>query len=82
PLLQQTLADAERILGEDHPLTGIVRRNLSNSQRADAELARSAASSERTAYGDVERNAVCRCGSGKKYKRCHGAPTAETGAAK
>jgi len=22
--------------------------------------------------GDVSRNAQCPCGSGKKYKRCHG----------
>ncbi|MGH3941708.1 MAG: SEC-C metal-binding domain-containing protein [Pseudonocardiaceae bacterium] len=24
------------------------------------------------------RNAPCHCGSGKKYKRCHGAPTPTT----
>ncbi|WP_417765080.1 preprotein translocase subunit SecA [Sphaerisporangium dianthi] len=29
---------------------------------------------ERAAYGSVERNAPCPCGSGKKYKRCHGDP--------
>ncbi|MEU8358905.1 preprotein translocase subunit SecA [Nonomuraea sp. NPDC048882] len=29
---------------------------------------------ERAAYGNVERNAPCPCGSGKKYKRCHGDP--------
>jgi preprotein translocase subunit SecA len=27
-------------------------------------------------FGDVPRNAPCPCGSGKKYKRCHGAPGA------
>jgi preprotein translocase subunit SecA len=26
-----------------------------------------------TTTGDVSRNAPCPCGSGKKYKRCHGA---------
>ncbi|MEV3977700.1 preprotein translocase subunit SecA [Nonomuraea sp. NPDC049758] len=31
-------------------------------------------SAERAAYGNVERNAPCPCGSGKKYKRCHGDP--------
>ncbi|MFG2073964.1 preprotein translocase subunit SecA [Nonomuraea maritima] len=31
-------------------------------------------SEERAAYGNVERNAPCPCGSGKKYKRCHGDP--------
>ncbi|MDQ4105436.1 MAG: SEC-C metal-binding domain-containing protein [Actinomycetota bacterium] len=25
--------------------------------------------------GEPARNAPCPCGSGKKYKRCHGAPT-------
>ncbi|GAA5044166.1 preprotein translocase subunit SecA [Thermocatellispora tengchongensis] len=29
---------------------------------------------QRAAYGDVSRNAPCPCGSGKKYKRCHGDP--------
>ncbi|MGH3769594.1 MAG: SEC-C metal-binding domain-containing protein [Pseudonocardiaceae bacterium] len=28
-----------------------------------------------TAAGEPARNAPCHCGSGKKYKRCHGAPT-------
>jgi preprotein translocase subunit SecA len=27
-----------------------------------------------TGYGDVPRNAPCPCGSGKKFKRCHGDP--------
>lgn len=30
-------------------------------------------------FASVGRNAVCPCGSGKKYKRCHGAPGAPTG---
>jgi preprotein translocase subunit SecA len=25
-------------------------------------------------FGDVPRNAPCPCGSGRKYKRCHGDP--------
>jgi preprotein translocase subunit SecA len=29
-------------------------------------------------YGDVPRNAPCPCGSGKKFKRCHGDPRART----
>ncbi len=32
-------------------------------------------------FGDVGRNALCPCGSGKKYKRCHGAPGGPTGVA-
>jgi preprotein translocase subunit SecA len=30
-------------------------------------------------FADVGRNALCPCGSGKKYKRCHGAPGGPTG---
>ncbi|TWG95142.1 preprotein translocase subunit SecA [Nocardioides sp. J9] len=30
-------------------------------------------------YADVGRNALCPCGSGKKFKRCHGAPGGPTG---
>jgi preprotein translocase subunit SecA len=30
-------------------------------------------------YANVGRNALCPCGSGKKYKRCHGAPGGPTG---
>ena len=30
-------------------------------------------------YAGVSRNADCPCGSGKKYKRCHGAPGGPTG---
>ena len=31
------------------------------------------------AYAGVSRNAECPCGSGKKYKKCHGAPGGPTG---
>ena len=30
-------------------------------------------------YAGASRNAVCPCGSGKKYKKCHGAPGGPTG---
>jgi preprotein translocase subunit SecA len=29
--------------------------------------------------GNISRNAPCPCGSGRKYKRCHGAPGAKVG---
>jgi preprotein translocase subunit SecA len=29
-------------------------------------------------YADVPRNAMCPCGSGKKFKRCHGDPRNRT----
>ena len=38
---------------------------------SESRLAESGAGSE---FGDVSRNAPCPCGSGKKFKRCHGDP--------
>ena len=32
-----------------------------------------AAASQASSAGKVPRNAPCPCGSGKKYKKCHGA---------
>ncbi|MEP6761575.1 MAG: SEC-C metal-binding domain-containing protein, partial [Sporichthyaceae bacterium] len=34
---------------------------------------------EESEYGDVPRNAPCPCGSGKKFKRCHGDPRNRAG---
>ena len=30
-------------------------------------------------YAGIGRNALCPCGSGKKFKKCHGAPGGPTG---
>ncbi|HET7310786.1 MAG TPA: SEC-C metal-binding domain-containing protein [Mycobacteriales bacterium] len=38
------------------------------------EVTRPDGSSDHATFGDVARNAPCPCGSGRKYKRCHGAP--------
>ncbi|MEU0516917.1 preprotein translocase subunit SecA [Streptosporangium sp. NPDC006007] len=43
-------------------------------ERGEVEHTRVSSKAERDAYGNVERNAPCPCGSGKKYKRCHGDP--------
>jgi preprotein translocase subunit SecA len=44
-------------------------------ETGDVEVNRVGSTPEqRAAYGDVERNAPCPCGSGKKFKRCHGDP--------
>jgi preprotein translocase subunit SecA len=37
-----------------------------------AQAARSAAITQPDSWGKVPRNAACPCGSGKKYKHCHG----------
>ena len=46
------------------------------SEQGDAEVAASAATGSDDEFSDVGRNQLCPCGSGKKYKRCHGAPGA------
>src|SRR3954449_5777513 len=38
------------------------------------EVTRADGSSDHASFGDVARNAPCPCGSGRKFKRCHGAP--------
>ncbi|MFF4775633.1 preprotein translocase subunit SecA [Microtetraspora fusca] len=44
-------------------------------ETGDVEVSRVRSTPEqRAAYGNVERNSPCPCGSGKKYKRCHGDP--------
>jgi preprotein translocase subunit SecA len=44
----------------------------------DGEVERhfEAAPGDGATYTGVSRNAPCPCGSGRKFKRCHGAPTA------
>ncbi|GII53329.1 protein translocase subunit SecA [Planotetraspora thailandica] len=44
-------------------------------ESGEVEVSRvSSTPEQRAAYGNVERNAPCPCGSGKKFKRCHGDP--------
>ncbi len=49
------------------------------SEQGEAEVAGVRASNEGDEFADVGRNQLCPCGSGKKYKRCHGAPGGPTG---
>jgi preprotein translocase subunit SecA len=49
------------------------------SEQGEAEMAASAATGSDDEFSDVGRNQLCPCGSGKKYKRCHGAPGGPTG---
>jgi preprotein translocase subunit SecA len=48
------------------------------SEDGDVEV-RSEAAAEDDPYAGVGRNADCPCGSGKKFKKCHGAPGGPTG---
>jgi len=57
-------------------------QNLSYSAPSeDGEVEVKAASASNTGdeFANIGRNALCPCGSGKKYKRCHGAPGGPTG---
>ncbi|MFI6513822.1 FxSxx-COOH system tetratricopeptide repeat protein [Streptosporangium sp. NPDC050855] len=82
PLYEQTLIDCERVLGADHPTTKVVRSNVMHLRRSAGAShthrpADTTVVKQRAGLGDVERNAACNCGSGKKYKRCHGTLTAD-----
>ena len=48
------------------------------SETGDTEVRREA-SAESDPFASAGRNAQCPCGSGKKYKKCHGAPGGPTG---
>ncbi len=57
-------------------------QQLSYSAPGEDGEARVSAASTGTAddeFASIGRNALCPCGSGKKYKRCHGAPGGPTG---
>jgi tetratricopeptide (TPR) repeat protein len=59
PLFERALAIYEKALGPEHPRTATVRGNLLKLLQP-------------TTWGKVRRNEPCPCGSGKKYKHCHG----------
>jgi preprotein translocase subunit SecA len=49
------------------------------SEQGEVEVAGSTVTNAGDEFADVGRNQLCPCGSGKKYKRCHGAPGGPTG---
>jgi preprotein translocase subunit SecA len=68
-----------RAKGLDAPPTP---RNLTYSapdQDGDATVLAAPSAEEQDQFAGASRNAECPCGSGKKYKRCHGAPGGPTG---
>ncbi|GLX92948.1 tetratricopeptide repeat protein [Herbidospora sp. NBRC 101105] len=75
PLYEQTLAGCKRVLGGDHPTTRVIRDNLRTVRERGLPMDTTAGQRKRA--GKPERNAPCDCGSGMKYKRCHGAPPAK-----
>jgi tetratricopeptide (TPR) repeat protein len=65
PLFERALAVWEKALGPEHPDTKTARRNLAALRRA--------AEGGAQAHPKIARNDPCTCGSGKRYKHCHGA---------
>ena len=49
------------------------------SEDGEVEVTGGTVSNADDEYADVGRNQLCPCGSGKKFKRCHGAPGGPTG---
>jgi preprotein translocase subunit SecA len=49
------------------------------SEAGDAEVKGTPVTNADDPFAGVSRNAECPCGSGKKYKKCHGAPGGPTG---
>jgi len=49
------------------------------SEDGEAEIKGGAVTNADDPFAGVSRNAECPCGSGKKYKKCHGAPGGPTG---
>ena len=49
------------------------------SEAGEAEVKGSTVTTEDDPFAKVGRNAQCPCGSGKKYKMCHGRPGGPTG---
>jgi preprotein translocase subunit SecA len=49
------------------------------SETGDTEVRREAVATKDDPFATAGRNDQCPCGSGKKYKRCHGAPGGPTG---
>ena len=90
PLPQVDLPDLPDFLtGHIDPLTGLDNSNDGDGSAGRAALFGALAGSSRAAVGpggsvsenpyagmDISRNAPCPCGSGNKYKHCHGAISA------
>jgi preprotein translocase subunit SecA len=49
------------------------------SEVGEAEVTGGTVTNADDPFAEVGRNALCPCGSGKKYKKCHGAPGGPTG---
>jgi preprotein translocase subunit SecA len=67
-----------RAKGLDRPSRPQTLSSTAPSEAAEAEVHAEAASSD-DPFAGVGRNSLCPCGSGQKFKRCHGAPGGASG---
>ncbi len=65
--------------GLDAPKTPTHLTYTAPSEDGEAEVRGQTVTNADDPYSGISRNALCPCGSGKKYKRCHGAPGGPTG---
>jgi preprotein translocase subunit SecA len=84
PLLQpegtiQQHAPAIRAKGLDRPAAPTNLSYSAPAEDGEAEVRGVTATNADDEYAGVGRNAKCPCGSGKKFKQCHGAPGGPTG---
>ena len=68
-----------RAKGLDRPQQPVALSYSAPSEAGEAEVKGAPASNADDPYATVGRNADCPCGSGKKFKKCHGAPGGPTG---
>ena len=67
-----------RGLEQKKPAAGLTYTAPSETGGTEVRTAAAATADDDT-FASVGRNMLCPCGSGKKYKRCHGAPGGPTG---
>ena len=72
-------APAIRARGLDRPAAPTGLTYSAPSESGDTEVSGEKQPAAADPYSGVGRNALCPCGSGKKYKKCHGAPEGPTG---
>ncbi|MEP6815463.1 MAG: SEC-C metal-binding domain-containing protein, partial [Marmoricola sp.] len=65
--------------GLDKPKTPKNLTYSAPSEDGEAEVIGRTVTSDDGEFAGISRNELCPCGSGKKYKRCHGAPHGPTG---
>jgi preprotein translocase subunit SecA len=72
-------APAIRAKGLDRPAAPTGLTYSAPTETGDTEVSGEKQAAASDPYSGIGRNALCPCGSGKKYKKCHGAPEGPTG---